>query len=273
MSEGRAKRQAPSGVITLLTDFGSKDPFVGIMKGVIVARCPGARIIDLCHGIAPQDVVEAAFWLDRSYRWFPPGTVHVAVVDPGVGSQRTALALYAHGHYFVGPDNGLFSGPLGASDTEARTLDLQALGLAEPSRTFHGRDVFAPAAAELASGRLAFAALGRECASPRSDLLPRCSEGAAAIEGEVLTVDGFGNLITNIEADLVARLGPARAHVAGAECRLVGTYSEVAPGELAALINSFQTLEIAVRDGNAAGRLGARRGTRVLLASERAAGP
>ena len=124
-----------SGVITLLTDFGTDDPFVGVMKGVILGRFPSARIVDLTHGIAPQDVAHGAFWLERSFRWFPAGTVHVAVVDPGVGTARAALAVRAAGHVFVGPDNGLLAGVIACDRAaEVRAIDITLLGLPSAER-------------------------------------------------------------------------------------------------------------------------------------------
>jgi len=258
------------GVITLLTDFGLADPFVGVMKGVIVSRFAEARIVDLCHGVAPQQIEEGAFWLERSFRWFPPGSVHVAVVDPGVGSVRRAIAVRAAGHYFVAPDNGILSGPLWNEAAEVRALDLHSLGLPEPSRTFHGRDVFAPVAAELASGRVRFDALGNICRAERG-ALERCVVDDLGIQGKVMTVDRFGNLITNIEASLLDSFQPPRVWVGGRACPVVQTYSDAAEEELVALVNAFSTLEVAVRNGNAAGYLGLGRGAPVRV--ERTAGP
>jgi S-adenosyl-L-methionine hydrolase (adenosine-forming) len=154
-------RSAGCGIVTLLTDFGSSDPFVGVMTGAILSSFPAARVVDLCHGILPGAVAEAAFWLERCFPWFPPGSVHVAVVDPGVGSERRILGASVSGHLFLAPDNGCF-GPrlLTASRAEFRSVDLERHGLSAASATFHGRDIFAPIAARLASGALGFAELG-----------------------------------------------------------------------------------------------------------------
>ena len=148
-----------SGVITVTTDFGHQGPFVGVIKGCILTRFPAARIIDLTHEIVVHWPAEAGFWLARAYPYFPAGTVHVAVVDPGVGTSRDILALEAGGHYFLAPDNGLLA-PVFARSPDARltrlaALSLARLNIANPSATFHGRDIFAPVAAELAAGNSA----------------------------------------------------------------------------------------------------------------------
>jgi len=264
----------PCGVLTLLTDFGLKDPFVGVMKGVILGRFPDARIVDLCHGIRPQDLVEASFWMERSYSWFPDGTVHVAVVDPGVGSGRGTLAIHADGHYFVGPDNGLFSGVLArARDVEVRGIDADGLGLPEPSRTFHGRDVFAPVAAELASGHVAFRDIGAEKAPGISLDVPLPRRANGLVEGRVVTVDRFGNLITNIDQSLLADFDEPWVCVGRVERRLRSTYAEAEPGEYVGVINSFGTLELARRDSSAAQALGVGPGFEVSVRRGPASSP
>ncbi|HET8575537.1 MAG TPA: SAM-dependent chlorinase/fluorinase, partial [Methylomirabilota bacterium] len=139
-------------IITLTTDFGSRDPFVGVMKGVILGICPAARLVDLSHEVSPQDVLEGALMLESSARFFPPGTIHLAVVDPGVGSRRRGLAVSAAGQCFVGPDNGLFTATLEEPGWVAVSLENPAYRLTQVSGTFHGRDIFAPAAAHLACG-------------------------------------------------------------------------------------------------------------------------
>lgn len=261
---------APSGVVTLLTDFGVEDPFVGVMKGVILAVFPHAAIVDLSHAIAPQDVSGGAFWLERSFQWFAEGTVHVAVVDPGVGSRRAPLVMWAAGHYFVGPDNGILGGVQeSAVHAEIREIDVPALGrtlnLARPSNTFHGRDIFAPAAAGIASGALAPGALGptRDAIEPSPIPRPRVAPGR--IEGAVVCIDRFGNILVNIDAACLASLRNPRAQVAGIELPLLPTYSAVARGDHLALVNSFGALEIARRDGHAAKALGVTVGTQVVV--------
>ncbi len=255
----------PSGIVTLLSDFGTKDPFVGVMKGAVLQRFPRATLVDLTHEIGAQDVVAGAFWLAAAHRYFPPGTVHLAVVDPGVGSARAPLALRAGPHWFVGPDNGLFElvCQKGPQPLAARRLVAGALGLGSPSQTFHGRDWFAPAAALLASGELRFEALGPECEPAASLDLPPVVERAGELEGRVMVVDRFGNLITNLEPRV---LGADRRVKVGEELiACAGTYADVSPGALLAYQGSFGQLEIAVRNGSAAERLGAQPGTKVIL--------
>ena len=266
-----ARSYTPSGTVTLLTDFGDKDPFVGVMKGILSWRFPEARLIDLCHGIEPGDIAEGCFWLERCYTWFVPGTVHVAVVDPGVGSPRRALAARGDGYFFVGPDNGLLAGALAcARDAEVHKIDLAVLGIgpgqgAEPSATFHGRDVFAPAAAAIASGRLSLDAIGPRVAASVAPASPPPHVDAGVVVGRVATIDRFGNLVTNIPSRLVTAGSDTRVRIAGRELPLVRTYSDVARGELAAMIGSFHTVEIARRDASAAQALGVGKGTEVRM--------
>jgi S-adenosylmethionine hydrolase len=250
-----------SGVVTLLSDFGSEDPFVGVMKGVILTGAPLARLIDVTHAVPPQDVELAGFFLSASFAWFPRGSVHLAVVDPGVGSERKALAVRASGHYFLAPDNGLLSRVLETdAGFEARAIDSERLGLGVPSRTFHGRDVFAPTAARLVSGAVRFEALGALSTPLRNAPGPAPSSDS----GRIVAVDHFGNLIS----DLRLESGETRAlavEIGGRRARVVGTYADGGAGECIALVSSFGTLEIAVRDGNAARLLALGRGAPIRL--------
>ncbi|HEX4477809.1 MAG TPA: SAM-dependent chlorinase/fluorinase [Polyangiaceae bacterium] len=259
-------------VIALLTDFGTRDPFVGVMKGVILSRCPAAAVVDLTHEIPPQRIEEAAFWLERCFRGFPEETVFVAVVDPGVGSSRAALVARAHGKWFVGPDNGVLAGVLELDGArQVRRIDPARLGLPMPSRTFHGRDVFSPVAAELASGRLTLHAFDARDVSDATSVpfvaLPKRVPVVQVdrIEGTVVTVDRFGNLITNVAAGLLERLAGAVVEVGGARAPLRETYSDVESGALVALVNAFDVLEVAERDGDAAKTLGVGREATVLV--------
>jgi hypothetical protein len=256
----------PSGIVTFLTDFGTRDPFVGVMKGVVLGRFAAARLVDLSHAVPAQDVAFGAFWLERSMHWFAPGTVHVAVVDPGVGSARRAIAARADGQLLVGPDNGLLAAALErAGEREVRLIDAARLGLPAPSRTFHGRDVFAPVAAELASGRWQLTDLGDPITDFVASPVPAARSVAGGFGGEVVVVDGFGNLITNLEASLLADFADPRIHVAGRELALAATYADVPRGELVALVDAFEVIEIACRDGSAAEALGVGRGAPVRL--------
>lgn len=259
----------PSGVLTLTTDFGLEDPFVGVMKGRILARFPGARLVDLTHAIPPQRPAEAGFWLARCFEYFPEGTVHVAVVDPGVGTDRAIVCVATRGHALIAPDNGLLAPVAARTASETYELGagvLAALGVRDVSATFHGRDIFAPVAAELAAGRIAPAELGERRSGPAPSLdAPRTAEAGPAVSGRVVTIDHFGNLITDIEAGRLASLPQPRVSIGGRLVPLRRTYGQARAGELLALVNSFDVLEIAEADGNAAATLRVGRGAPVLV--------
>jgi S-adenosylmethionine hydrolase len=183
-------------VITLLTDFGLKDPYVGIMKGVILSINPGATIIDITHDITPQDIEEGAFLIEEYHRFFPPGTIHVAVIDPAVGSERRSIIVSKDNNVFIGPDNGLFT--LILDDAEVYLLENPDFMLKEVSSTFHGRDIFAPAAAHASMG-FHPSAFGRTISDPtRLDNLFPTVEGHS-LKGRIVRFDRFGNAITNIK--------------------------------------------------------------------------
>jgi S-adenosyl-L-methionine hydrolase (adenosine-forming) len=258
-----------SGVITVTTDFGHQGPFVGVMKGCILTRFPAARIIDLTHEILVHWPAEAGFWLARAYRFFPPGTVHIAVVDPGVGTSRDILAAEAGGHVFLAPDNGLLA-PVVSRSPETRLVRLTAaplarLGIDHPSATFHGRDIFAPVAAELAAGRCLPADLGEAVES----LVPAWVEDPAvepaSVSGVVITIDHFGNLITNIDVALIERFRVPVVHAGNHTFPLLRTYGDARPGEYLALVNSFGVVEIARSEQSAAEGLGFSRGAPVVV--------
>lgn len=252
-------------VVTLLTDFGLSDAFVGIMKGVLLREAPGLAIIDVSHGIPAQDTAAGAFVLAQSFGWFPEGSVHVCVVDPGVGSARAALVAEARGHTFVAPDNGVLTAVLETDPAaQVRRVDLARLGLSPKSRTFHGRDVFAPLSAWLASGRRSFAELGELCVPERCPFAQPVHDARGA-SGQVLFVDHFGNLISNLPSSALASHASLSVEVGGRVLRVVGTYSEAEPGECVALVSSFDTLEIAERNGNAARALGLERGAPIRV--------
>jgi S-adenosyl-L-methionine hydrolase (adenosine-forming) len=251
----------PSGLLTLTTDYGLADPYVGIVKGVLRATAGSVTAIDLTHAVPPQDVRSAAFFLAHSWRYFPPGTVHLAIVDPGVGSRRRILVARDRGHAFLAPDNGLL-GPVLSSSARVVALDVERFSLPGRSRTFHGRDVFAPAAARIAAG-LAPERAGRRVADwlRLRFPLPKRARGGT-ITGEVLLADHFGNLITNVPAAVLAGRASERArasgwsaHAGGARFPVRETYADAEVGELLALVDSYGFLELAVRGGNAAARL------------------
>jgi S-adenosylmethionine hydrolase len=259
----------PSKVITLTTDFGQEGPFVAVMKGRILGRLPDARIIDITHEIPVHWPVEAGFWLAQAYHYFPAGTVHVAVVDPGVGTRRDIIAIEADGHVFMAPDNGLLA-QLQARVATARIHRLapevlKRLHLTNPSATFHGRDIFAPLAAELAAGRLAVADLGPRAEEIVPSLADELHEGRDYVTGAVITLDHFGNLITNIDAARIQRFVHPLVRTGGHEFSLRRTYGDVRPGEFLALINSFGVLEIAQAERSAAEALGLGRGAPVTV--------
>jgi S-adenosylmethionine hydrolase len=256
----------PGGVIALLTDFGTDDPFVGVMKAVIWGRCPGASVADVTHAVLPQNVAEGAFWLERTFRWFARGSVFVAVVDPGVGTARRALVVEAHDRVFLGPDNGLLTAAV-SSDPHRRVyeIDIARIGLPEPSRTFHGRDVFAPVAAEIASGRIRPSDVGSVRHGLTASALPPLDIGRGQVRGTVVTVDRFGNLITNITVQSIAAIERPRVALAPHEFPILETYADVAPGECLALVNAFGSVEVAQRDGSAAASLQLGRGASAVV--------
>ncbi len=259
-----------AAIVTLTTDFGVRDPWVAEMKGVILGIARAARqtieLVDVTHEVAPHEVVEGALALEAAAPFFPPGTVHVAVVDPGVGTARRAIAVAAREQVFIGPDNGLFTPFLAGADWKAWEVTNAEYRLPAVSRTFHGRDVFAPAAAHVAIG-VDPARLGPPVTDPVRLAWPEARTLAGRVAGTVIHVDRFGNLVTSIRAAAVERVAGARAMVSVAGCSvpLVGTYGELAPGGVGALVGSSGRLEIAVREGSAARFLKARRGTPVIV--------
>lgn len=267
VSEGRAP------LIALLTDLGTRDTYVGVMKAVVLGLCPRARIVDLCHDISPQDVQQAAFLLDTAWEYCPEGTVHVIVVDPGVGSERRVLAVEAHGQQFVAPDNGVLTYVLHrAAEYRAFSVERREYFLSEVSQTFHGRDILAPVAARLARG-LPAEAVGPVIDGPLHRLpVSRPVMGAVGLEAHVVHVDRFGNLVTDLsEADLLTWQRESGSHQivvrAGDSAieEISLTYAGRQPGELLALFGSTGRLEIAVNTGSAAECLGVGRGAIVLV--------
>lgn len=259
-------------IITLTTDFGTADGYVGAMKGVILGIHPETVLVDLSHEIEPQNVRQAAFVLHVAAPYFPPGTIHLAVVDPGVGSPRRAIAVQTPRAILVGPDNGLFSFFLveqpGVSPVIVH-LSRPEYWLPAPSHTFHGRDIFAPVAAHLARG-VPLTDLGDPIADPVIFPIPQPKmQPDGSLIAHVLHIDRFGNLITNVRAaGPMAPLLGLETVIEMAGRRIVGvhqTYSNVPIGELVAYLGSSGYLEIAIRQGNAAAVLGVETGQKLVL--------
>jgi S-adenosylmethionine hydrolase len=252
-------------LITLTTDFGTRDGFVAQMKGVILGINPRARLIDVTHDIEPYSVLEGALVLKGISSHFPSGTIHVAVVDPGVGSNRRGIVLCTEDQTYVGPDNGLFS--LIMSDNRAcimREIQNPDFMRPEPHPTFHGRDIFAPVAAQLSAGKPS-EEVGPLVHDPAKLSIPTVGENAAGLEGAVIYVDRFGNLTSNIDKAMLSK-------IVGTVCvgnvtiqGLSRFFGEVPEGETMALINSFGLLEIAVNKGNATKVLGIGKGEPVRV--------
>ncbi len=250
----------PSGIVTLLTDFGTEDVYVGVMKGVILQINPAIAIVDLTHRIPPQNIGLGAFQLQNAYRHFPPGTVHVGVVDPGVGSTRNAIALATAAGFFVGPDNGIFTGVLADKSLDPNAVANQAFTLdnprywytSSPSKTFHGRDIFAAVAAHLASG-IPLSEMGQSVAIEHLVTLnsSQCQPTATGLQGCVQAIDRFGNVVSNISAAAVRHRRSWCATAAGRAFPYYSTYSEVPLGRPLSLIGSHGWVELAVGGGNA----------------------
>jgi S-adenosyl-L-methionine hydrolase (adenosine-forming) len=256
------------GPITLTTDFGTTDHYVGTMKGVMLNISPRARIVDITHEIAPQDINEAAFAIAQAWRYFPKGTIHVVIVDPGVGSARRAILCEADGQFFVAPDNGVLSMIYDSSHHKVRAISNDKLFLKKVSKTFHGRDIFAPCAAHLSKG-LAPAKFGKPIHDPiRSVLLRPTRLSRHDWSGVVLKADRYGNVITNFHIDEFPDLADQSIELrAGLEriTRLASTYAETVIGELFTIIGSSGYLEVVVNQGSAAKLLGIASGSPVEL--------
>jgi S-adenosylmethionine hydrolase len=253
-----------SGIITLTTDFGLSDPYVAMMKGVILSFNPRAVLVDLTHKIKAGSISQAAGLMDETFVYFPRGSVHLCVVDPGVGSSRRPIAVEAKGHFFVGPDNGIFW-PVIQDDSEAKVIHLQVrrFFLPDVSHTFHGREIFAPVAAYLSLGA-DLDDMGPWIRDPVQILMPRPRESDDILYGEIVRVDNFGNLVSNISAkELATFLGSGRPRFEVGKLAIVKlsqTYAEGEEGEPLALINSSNRLEIAVNLGRASEYIGVEMG-------------
>jgi S-adenosylmethionine hydrolase len=256
-------------LITLLTDFGTRDAYVASLKGVILSLNPEANLVDLSHEVPPQDIRAGALILAAAAPFFPPGAIHLAVVDPGVGGRRRGLAARCRGCYWVGPDNGLFHFIFGrAPDLALVSLENPAYFRPQVSATFHGRDIFAPVAAHLSLG-VALDRFGPRLTDPVVLDIPQPGFAPTVITGEIISVDRFGNLISNLRvAEVTAWLQEAGLRLQAGPLtltRLARTYAEVAPGEFLALEGSHGFLEIACAQDNAARRLEAGVGLAVQI--------
>ncbi|MBI5244879.1 MAG: SAM-dependent chlorinase/fluorinase [Elusimicrobia bacterium] len=248
-------------ITALLTDFGHEDPYVGIMKGVLLSRAPEARIVDLSHGVAPQDVRSAALQLWAAVPYFPEGTLFLCVVDPGVGSKRAVLWARGRRHQYLAADNGLLT--LAArrdSFREVRAVTNRSLWLPCVSRTFHGRDLFAPTAGALLAG-LPPSELGPRRRGFRRLRWPKARRRSQKIRGEIVAVDRFGNAVTNIPSKGL-KLGTV-FKAGGAEAKLMPCYSAARPGAALAVAGSYGFVELSVREGSFAARTGVRAGEAV----------
>lgn len=258
-----------TSLVTLTTDFGARDPYVAAMKGVLFRVCPGVQVLDLTHEIPPQDVMEGALFLAGIAPYFPPGTIHAAVIDPGVGTGRLAVAAAVDDQVFVVPDNGLLTLVLrNAKHHEAHIIENSACMLPVVSDTFHGRDIFAPAAAQLACG-MDLDDVGPRLADLRSlDFNEAQTLGSGAVRGQVIHIDRFGNAITNICRPLVEGLRQGMVRCGQHEIRgILRTYSDVPPKHPVALFGSSGLLEIAINEGHAASALDIHRGDDVEVGS------
>ena len=272
--EGAVPELEPSGKVCLLTDFGLKDEFVGVMKGVIASIAPQTQVIDISHQVRPQDVAEGAHFLAQAVPYFPPGTVYVAVVDPGVGTHRRGLAARIGDHFFVAPDNGLLTLVLETAWAEQMPVRLVSLEdphywLPQVSSTFHGRDIFSPVGAHLANG-LPLSNLGPAIDDPILLELAHPWPTTEGWEAEVARVDGFGNLCTNLRGDalpadaerIVVRIGRESIH------GLTQAFGDSQPGTLIAMVDSSGFVAVAEVNGNAARRLGVGVGEKVLVQTQ-----
>jgi len=255
-------------MITLTTDFGLSDHFVGVMKGVILGIAPAAQIVDISHGVDPYAIADGAFTIAQAYRYFPKKSIHVVVVDPGVGSARRPLLAEMAGQYFVAPDNGVLSMVFAREKPRVRHITNERYFLHPLSRTFHGRDVFSPVAAHLAAGVLPgkFGPRIEDCLRVNFD--QPSEAGKNKWTGIILKADHFGNLATNFHID---QFPAVRTHAfsltvgSWAIARLALTYSECAPGQLFAIVGSSGYIEVAASEGSAAGILGCGAGSPVEL--------
>ena len=257
-------------IITLTTDYGTSDHLAGVLKGVILRILPNATVVDINHHVVPFDLLDGALTIGSAYSYFPPRTVHVVVVDPGVGTQRRPIVATGEQHFFVAPDNGVLSVVYDREpELKVRHITAEHYFLSPVSETFHGRDIFAPVAAWLAK-TYQTEVFGDEITDFVRFTLPRAKSNGTALKGVVLRVDAFGNLMTNLRAEdlpaAMAAAGKIKLQIGNTRVEhLAQTFSQGAAGEPVALLGSSGFLEVAVNRGHAARTLGAQRGTEVTL--------
>jgi len=257
-------------IITLTTDYGTNDHLVGVLKGVILKINPDAQIVDITHQVTPFDLLDAALSVASAYSYFPPRSIHVVIVDPGVGTERRPILVTGQNHYFIAPDNGVLSGIFEKEHpVVVRHITSEHYFLQPVSKTFHGRDVFAPIAAWL-SKNWQPASMGEEITDFKRFIMPRPKEADGLLKGVVLKVDAFGNLITNFRAEDLpanaAEKGEVRLQIGSHPVtKFVPTFAHGASGEAVAYIGSSGFLEVAMNKGSAARTLGLGRGTPVLI--------
>jgi len=259
-------------IITLTTDYGSNDHLVGTLKGVILKINPDANIVDITHNVMPYDLLDGALAIGSAYSYFPARTIHVVVIDPGVGTARRPLLVSGETHYFIAPDNGVLSLVYEREESLlVRHANVEHYYLQPVSKTFHGRDIFAPIAAWLSKGSQA-ASMGDEITDHKKFAMPKPKSAEGALKGVVVRVDSFGNLVTNFRAeDLPAsalETGNVQFQIGSQTVtRLVDTFAKGNPGETFAYVGSNGFVEFGVNRGNASKSLGAGRGVPVLLTS------
>jgi S-adenosylmethionine hydrolase len=260
-------------ILTLTTDFGTSDHYVGVMKGVILGICPRVQIVDICHHVMPFEIAEGAYCVAQSYAYFPGKTAHVVVVDPGVGTARRPILVEAAGQYFIGPDNGVFSMVYARERHKVRLIANDRYFRKPVSGTFHGRDIFAPVAAHLASG-IAPSSMGKLIQDyQRADFAMPRRRGEGAWSGRILKIDHFGNIVTNFhvrdfpemllpgrEPELALTIG--RRKISG----IARNYAESRPGKLFLIVGSAGYLEVSVNQGSAAKQTGCKTGAPASLA-------
>ncbi|MBL7130358.1 MAG: SAM-dependent chlorinase/fluorinase [Candidatus Omnitrophica bacterium] len=253
-------------IITLLTDLGYKDNFVGVMKGIILGINPKVHIVDLCHEVEPQDITGAAFALKTAYKYFPKDTIHLVIIDPGVGSQRLPILVKTKDYYFIGPDNGVLSLALEEQEIESIIyLDNYEFHLRPVSNTFHARDIFAPVAVHLSKG-ISYQLFGKGIKDYKKIKLPKPIISSSSIVGEIIYMDRFGNLFTNISQDLRNKIKRPRIKIKDKLIRSIkSSYAQVKPNNLLAIWGSSGFLEIAVNLGSAKDKLIAKIGDKVEI--------